>query len=274
MTPTTVDLTQRLAGKVAVITGGASGIGLGIAEALAAKGIAVTVADINADNLARITEGERLRAIRLDVRDRDAWAQAKASAEAAFGPADLLFNNAGIAPDGRHLSDIAPESFERVMAINLMGVFNGIHTFGASLRAQGRGHIVNTSSMSGMVMDGPGLGAYGASKAGVIAMSEVLRMEMAPHGVGVSVLCPSYVATELMANTRQAGADVPRPDATLMAAPRKPHHVAQIVLRAIEEDRPFIFTHANRRGAVEDRHASVLSGFDLTARDEEEWMLP
>ncbi len=258
--------------KHAFISGGASGIGLGIADALAERGVAVTIADVNEEALAAVLaeRPERFRGDRLDTRDREGWARAKARAEESFGPVDILVNNAGIAPDGKHLPDIAPDSFERVMAINLTGVFNGIHTFGASIRDLGRGHVVNTSSMSGMVMDGPGLGAYGASKAGVIAISEVLRMEMEPHGVGVSVLCPSFVATNLMANTVKAGGDIPDPDASLLGAEMKPPEVGQMVLRGIEENRPYIFTHSYRREAVEARHGAIMACFDVTEREERE----
>ena len=248
----------------AFVTGGASGIGLAIADALVARGLRATLADANAGTLAAALadRGERYRGAVLDVRDRAGWARAREQAVAAFGPVDVLVNNAGIAPDGLDLADMPPESFDRVLAINLTGVFNGISAFGASLRELGRGHVVNTASMSGMVMDGPGIGSYGAAKAGVIAISEVLRMEMAPCGVGVSVLCPSYVATDLMANTLHMGGQLRDPELTLQAAPMKPPEAAAMVLRAIEEDRPYIFTHAGRRAAVEQRHEGIMAGFD------------
>ena len=247
--------------KHAFITGGASGIGLGIAGALIERGVSVSLTDVNEDALAEAVAelGERARGTILDVRDRAGWAAARAEAEAAFGLVDILVNNAGISPDGKHLADISPESFDRVMAINLTGVFNGISEFGGAMREAGRGHIVNTSSMSGMVMDGPGLGAYGASKAGVIAISEVLRMEMELNGIGVSVLCPSYVATNLMENTQRIGAEVPDPDASLLGAEMKPAEVGQMVLAAIEANRPFIFTHPERLEAVDARHDSIRS---------------
>ncbi len=256
----------------AFITGGASGIGLALADALAARGVAVTIADLNEDALAEVlaTRSERFQGFCLDTRNRDQWALIKAEAEALFGPVDLLVNNAGIAPDGQEFADIEPESFDRVIAINLGGVFNGISAFAADMRAQGRGHIVNTSSMSGMVMDGPGLGGYGPSKAGVIAMSEILRMEMEPHGVGVSVLCPSYVATNLMANTLRAGGQLRDPDLSLLGAPTKPPEVAEMIIAGIEENRPFIFTHSYRRGAVQERHETIMECFDATERHEAE----
>jgi NAD(P)-dependent dehydrogenase (short-subunit alcohol dehydrogenase family) len=245
----------------AFVTGGASGIGLGIAEAFAARGISVTIADIDGESIRRLQadSSNRTICVKLDTRDRLAWSQARERAEAAFGPVDILVNNAGIAPDGSELADMQPDSFDRLLAINLTGVFNGVHTFGASIRAQGYGHIVNTSSMSGMVSDHPGLGSYASSKAGVVALSEVLRTEMAPHGVGVSVLCPGYVATNLPRNTRRVAGITIGDDtgADVIDSPMKPHHVADMVLRGIAENRLYIVTHPDRMAAVERRFAHL-----------------
>jgi NAD(P)-dependent dehydrogenase (short-subunit alcohol dehydrogenase family) len=255
-----VDLSQA---RHAFITGGASGIGLAIAEALAARGVPVTVADVNEASLAAATTDGRLRGQRLDVRDRAAWARAKAEAEAALGPVDLLVLNAGIAPDGTHLADMDPESFDRVIAINLGGVFNGISAFAADMRARGRGHIVTTSSMSGMAADWPGLGSYSTSKFAVVAMTEVLRMEMEPHGVGVSSFCPGTTATNLMANSRALGSNTQGgADASLLGMPVQPAEVAAKVLRGIEENRAYILTHPERRPSVERRFAGIMAGFD------------
>jgi NAD(P)-dependent dehydrogenase (short-subunit alcohol dehydrogenase family) len=247
-----LDLSQA---RHAFVTGGASGIGLGISHAFAARGIAVTVADIDNEALTEVQSGFRDRAmcLKLDTRDRASWLQARERAEAAFGPVDILVNNAGIAPDGSELADMQPQSFDRLLAINLTGVFNGIHTFGASIRDLGYGHIVNTSSMSGMVSDHPGLGSYAPSKAGVVALSEVLRAEMAPYGVGVSVLCPGYVATHLPRNTRRVAGLSLGSGADMIDSPMRPHHVAEMVLRGIAENRLYIVTHPDRMAAVERR---------------------
>jgi len=248
----------------AFVTGGASGLGLAIAEGIAAQGVAVTLADANAGNLAAALEGksDNWRGVQIDVRDREGWARAKAEAEAAFGPVDLLFANAGIAPDGKHLSDMPPDSFDRVIAINLTGVFNAVSAFGAGIRTLGRGHIAATASMSGMVMDGPGIGSYGPAKAGVIAMMEALRMEMEPHGVGVSVFCPGTTATNLMANTRALGGPLLSDEASLLGFPTSPSDVAPLVLRGIEENFAYIFTHPQRREAVEQRYGAIMADFD------------
>lgn len=245
----------------AFITGGASGIGLGLAEALAALGVPVTIADIDAETLgaaAAASEG-KLRGQLLDVRGRDSWARAKAEAEAALGPVDLLFNNAGVPGSGDHLADIAPDRFEDVIAANLIGVFNGIHTFAADMRARRGGHIVNTSSMQGMAVDGPGVAAYGSAKAAVIALSEVLAHELAAHGVGVSVYCPGMTWTPMVAaalGRRGTSEGLPT---SLSVKPMATDVAAQIVLRGIAEGRLYIITHPERMAAVEKRFAKIRS---------------
>lgn len=255
-----MDLTKA---RHAFITGGASGIGLALGEALAACGVSVTLADANATTLERalLAHGDKVRRVLLDVRDRDGWARARADAEAAFGPVDLLFNNAGIAPDGDQLADMDPASFDRVIAINLTGVFNGVSAFGKAMREGGRGHICNTASMAGMVAEHPGLGSYAASKFAVVAMSEVLRTEMAPHGVGVSVLCPGMVATDLPNNTMAVGGSVRGGDNVLLDYGIAPSAVAELVLAKIAENEQYIFTHPERWEAVNGRFAAIREAF-------------
>ena len=249
----------------AFVTGGASGIGLAIAEALAAAGARVTLADIDAETLAAVVSarGGRFRGVVLDSRDREGWARARDEAEAAFGPVDVLVNNAGISPDGNLLADMDPASFDRVIAINLTGVFNGISAFAARLRERARGHVVNTASMAGVAEVMPGLGSYATAKAGVVMMSEVLRAEMAPHGVGVTALCPGLVFTNLGETTRKVGGQVRGGTMSMRDMPGgiEPSEVGPMVLRAIRENRAYCFTHAGRRGAVAARHDAILAGF-------------
>lgn len=252
-----MDLAQA---KHAFVTGGASGIGLGIAEALAGKGLAVTVADVNEEALAGLAG--RFHTVALDVRDRDGWQRAKASAEAAHGPVDVLVNNAGIAPDGRQLADMKPESFDMIMAINLTGVFNGVSAFGDSLRALGRGHVINTASMAGVTAEHPGTGGYCASKFAVVGLTEVLRREMEPHGVGVSVLCPGMVESNLPGSTMKLGGGVRDVNELTLKAEMKPAYVGEMVLRGIAENRLYIFTHPERLGPLQKRHAEIVEGFD------------
>jgi NAD(P)-dependent dehydrogenase (short-subunit alcohol dehydrogenase family) len=248
----------------AFITGGASGLGLGMADALAARGVPVTIADIDAEALAQVTasRGNSVRGQVLDVRGREAWAKAKTEAEAAFGPVDILCCNAGISPNGQEFADMAPESFDLILAINLGGVVNGVFAFAADFRARGRGHIVVTSSQAGLITTVGGVGAYSVAKFGVTALGEQLRREMAPHGVGVSVLCPGYVATNLGANTVKIGGDVRQysnamPEATIVAA-----DVGEMVAEAIEQDAAYVITHKDVWRGVEKRCAAIKEACD------------
>ncbi|MEO7246819.1 MAG: SDR family NAD(P)-dependent oxidoreductase [Novosphingobium sp.] len=245
----------------AFITGGASGIGLGIADALVKRGVRVTIADINADCLAEVlaARGDALRGVLLDVRDRDQWLTAKAEAEAGFGPVDVLVNNAGIAPDGRELADSLPESFERVISINFMGVYNGIFTFGASIRALGRGHILNVASMAGLSSERATAGAYSASKYAVVSLSETLRVEMAPHHVGVSVMCPGLVQTNLPENTARIGG-VLRPGGK-MPGGLDPAIAGEIAVRGIERGTFYILTAFGRDEPIRRRFEEQLAAF-------------
>lgn len=148
-------------GHHAFVTGGASGIGLAMACALAERGLSVTIADINEESLDQAGHGGRLAFNRqlLDVRDRGDWEAAKAGAESRYGPVDVLIHNAGIATDGRALMDMPP-SFERIIAINLTGIYNGVWAFGRDMAARGQGHMILTSSEVGLVTCYPGIEAY------------------------------------------------------------------------------------------------------------------
>lgn len=244
----------------AFITGGASGIGLGIADALLKRGVRVTIADINADALAEVlrARGNGLRGVLLDVRDREQWQQAKAKVEEVFGPVDVLVNNAGIAPDGLELADSNPESFERIIGINFYGVYNGIVTFGAGIRALGKGHIVNVASMAGLSSQRATSGAYSASKYAVVSLSETLRVEMAPHGVGVSVMCPGLVMTNLPANTARVSGKEAR---GVMPGGLDPAVAGEIAVRGIERGSFYILTSFDRNEPIRKRFEEQLAAF-------------
>jgi NAD(P)-dependent dehydrogenase (short-subunit alcohol dehydrogenase family) len=219
-------------------------------------------------------QGDGFRGVVLDVRDRVGWAAAKAEAEAAFGPVDLLFNNAGIASFGIELADMDPEVFDRLIAVDLTGVFNGVSAFAADMRARGGGHIINTSSMSGICAPSNGIGgSYAAAKFGVVGLSETLRLELAPHGVGVSVLCPGMTATAIAHNSVALGGGVRMPTSrgSDQGQPRPPSpfehgtadELAVLVLRGIEANAPYIITHG--RGwwpLAHSRHQALERAFD------------
>ena len=240
----------------AFVTGGASGIGLGAAQALEACGVRVTIADINPEPIdaAVSASGGKMRGALLDVRDREGWASAKAEAEAAFGPVDLLFNNAGICSTGYELADMDPESFDRIVGVNLYGVFNGISAFAADMRARRRGHIVNTASFVGIAAPIRGVGgSYVASKFGIVGLSEVLRMELAPHAVGVSVLCPGHIATGMGRNTARPSSDARKVPGLGATPGGKVEDLVPRLFAGIEANDFYIISHC------EDDWASVQS---------------
>lgn len=262
---------ERIEGRTALVTGGASGIGYGIASALIDAGANVVLTDINTVAIDRAVEalGPAAVGCRLDVCEPDGWQAARAFAEARFGTVSILVNNAGIGPDGAMLADMTEAAFERLVRPKLFGTFHGIATFAAGMRERGEGHIVNTASMAGLV-PAARLGAYTASKFAVVGLSEVLRLEMAPSGVGVSVLCPGLVRTRLVETTRAASGRGAGPDGGAaagagddpMAAGMDPLQVGRMVVDGIRTNRPLIVTHRERRPEVARRQAAILSAFD------------
>lgn len=248
----------------AFVTGGASGIGLGIADALAARGLRVTIADVNEEALRAVlaTRGNAFRGLVLDTRDRDGWQRAKAEAEPAFGPVDVLIANAGIAPNGQPFATMDPDSFDRIVAINLTGVYNGVWAFAGEMAARGRGHIVLTSSQAGLVTTIPGVGAYSAAKFGVTAIGEALRTELAPQGVGVTVLFPGYVRTNLAANTQRVGGEVRQYSGVELTSDVTSSDVGEMVAEAIAQDAPYVVTHKDVWPSVEGRMQAIKAACD------------
>lgn len=241
-------------GRVAFVTGGARGIGLGIVRALLRRGAHVAIADVSTDALeqARAAFDERVRCYRLDVADRDRYAEVAAEVKRDLGDVTLLFNNAGII-DSVSPARATHQMWDHVMGINLGGVHNGIQEFLPGMLAAQRGHIVNTSSEAGLLHAGSGF-LYHASKYAVVGMSESLREELAHHGIGVSVLFPGPVATDIVENTRRlrpdtAPAHSARVTRILDAAHQQlreqgaaPDGVGELVLDAVERNALYIAT--------------------------------
>ncbi len=246
---------DRLEGRTAFVTGAASGIGFAAASALLEAGARVVLADINADLLARVVPplGPNAAAFVLDVTNRPQWAEARRFTESRFGPVEILMCNAGIGPSFDELADMGPAVFDRIVAINLTGVFNGVATFAAGMRERRDGHIVATASAVGL-LPLPTFGAYAATKFAVVGFSEALRMEMAPHNVGVSVLCPGMVRTPMIDD-----GVMPPPSASNMIEPAE---VAALVLDAIRRNRSHIFTHGEFREQIRERNEAVLAEFE------------
>ena len=192
---------REFAGKTAFVTGGAGGIGFALARAFAQTGMKVMLADIEADALQAAVKSLQeispdIRGTICDVADAASVERAAQATFDAFGRVHVVCNNAGVAAGGG-IDRISLDNWRWVIDVNLMGVLHGIRSFLPHIRAHGEGgHIVNTASMAGM-QTGLGFSPYGASKFAVVSMSEGLAMQLQPHGIGVSVLCPSFVRTRI-----------------------------------------------------------------------------
>lgn len=245
--------------KHAFITGGASGIGLGIADALAACGVAITLADIDREALDAVIahRPSGFFGVVLDVQDRQGWAEAKSRAESVFGPVDILVNNAGITSDGQEIARMNPEDFDRMISIDLVGVFNGISAFAAGMADRGAGHIVNTSSVMGVLPGMKGMGAYSAAKAGVVALTEALRQEMAGQHVGVSVLCPGFVASNLRKNSARVLTNLKNENVRDGSQAMDPRTAGEIVVQGIARNLTYIFTHREYLDHIERRMEAI-----------------
>jgi NAD(P)-dependent dehydrogenase (short-subunit alcohol dehydrogenase family) len=268
-------------GKTAFVTGGASGIGLGMARAFAAAGMNVVIADLRRDHIETALEqlaGQSVHAVELDVTDREAFARAADEAERVFGNVHVLCNNAGMGILGP-VTAARYDDWDWGLGVLLGGAVNGIQTFLPRLLAHGEGgHIVNTSSMAG-VLPIPGAAIYITAKAAVIALSEALRSELAGEGIGVSAFCPGPVQT----NIREGGRMRPerygdsgyvelereledRPNSPLWMDPLE---CGERVLAGIRNDDLYIFTHREFREGAAERFEAMLASFPEEPRNEE-----
>jgi NAD(P)-dependent dehydrogenase (short-subunit alcohol dehydrogenase family) len=271
---------KDLADKTAFVTGAASGIGLGIATALAQAGAKVMLCDIEEAALAKAVEG--LKRTNADVDGVKADVSLKGEVEAAakatlarYGKVHVLVNNAGVGGAGPY-GTWTDDEIEWTIGVNLMGVLWGIKTFGPLIESHGEGgHIVSTASIAGLVSlrSLP----YDVSKYGVVAISEGLRGELAPRGIGVSVLCPGFVRTQIMTSRRneparfahmseQALAAMQTSDMFKFVADRvakgaDPYYVGELVREGIENDWPYIFTDTEFEPYIEARFAAIKQGF-------------
>ena len=190
---------QDFPGKRILITGAGSGLGQATAIRFAAAGWQVAVTDVDSgrigDTIGQLAGSDHLEAV-LDVRSQPDWDAARARVESSWGGLDVVVNNAGVAA-AVSVADASDQDWEWMMDINLMGVIRGCRCFVPLMRNQGRGHVVNVSSFAGLA-SAPGMATYNVAKAGVISLSETLRAEGVDHGIGVSVVCPSFFATNLL----------------------------------------------------------------------------
>lgn len=268
---------KDLAGKVAFVTGAASGIGLGIATALAQAGVKVMLCDIEAAALAAAVDGLKrtnadVASVRADVSLKAELQAAAEETRARYGGVHILINNAGVGGAGPY-GTWNDAGWNWTLGVNLMAVVWGIEIFAPMIENEGGGHIVSTASIAGLISSNSV--AYNVSKYGVVALSEGLRRDLGPHGIGVSVLCPGIIRTNIMSSQRNlperfAGATrtpPPRQERMQWLAERvsqgiDPLYVGELVREGIENDWPYIFTDCEFEPMIEARFAEIKRGFD------------
>lgn len=279
---------DELRGRVAVVTGGGSGIGRGIARTFGAEGMTVAVVDVQASKAGAVaaeieSAGGRAFAIGADVTSVDSLAAAARSIVAQAGGVNVLCANAGVLARVGPLAQHTIGDWEYTLAVNVLGIVKTVGAFLPALRARAPcAHVVTTASLGGLVSEvrAP-LGAYIASKYACVGYSEMLRAELAGDGIGVSVLCPGVVSSDLMGtsadNRPQAFGAQPAPQlaaaggaagaslppALLHAMPAE--DVGPIVVRAIRANRFHVLTHPQARRLVEGRFRAMLADFDFAA---------
>ena len=280
----------ELAGRTAFVTGGASGIGLALGQAFAQAGMNVMLADIERDALtaavARLSELglKNVSSVICDVADLGSMQEAAEATYKAFGAVHVVCNNAGVG-GGSGIDNISVETWRWVLDVNLMGVVHGISTFLPHIRGHGEGgHIVNTASMAGL-NSGLGFSPYSASKFAVVNMSEGLAIQLAPLGIGVTVLCPGFVQSRIWdagRNRQQRYGAAPAqspgsPEAKLAAAlfdlnktGLDPLDVAKRTITAIRHNELYVFTHTGPqwRSELEQRFNAILVAMDSAAAAE------
>ncbi len=264
-------------GRVAVITGGASGIGFATARRLVDEGMRVVLADIEADRLdGALAElaaiGAEVDGMVCDVADRDSVESLADRAWDRFDGCDLLFNNAGVAVFGE-MSEMSHADWRWVIDVDLWGPIHGVEAFVPRMIEQGRGgHVVNTASFAGLVPN-RGLGAYTVAKYGVVALSECLRTELREHGIGVSVVCPMRVTTDIDDSHRNRtdeyggseagrGPADPPPEEQFAGDIITPDEVARLIVTAVREQILYVHTHTTSRELIARRFDRIDRAFD------------
>jgi len=272
---------KDLAGKTAFVTGAASGIGLGIATALAQAGVKVMLCDIEQSALAAAVEGLRktnadIDSVKADVSLKSDLKEAADATLARFGKVHILVNNAGVGGGGVY-GMWTDSGWSWTLGVNLMAVIWGVEIFGPLIESHKEGgHIVSTASIAGLISGSSS--AYNVTKYGVVALSEGLRVELAPRGIGVSVLCPGVIRTNIADSARNLPERYSSARGTVnndkvfgagMRALREriatgidPLYVGELVREGIEDDWPYIFTDLEFERAIERRFARIKEGFD------------
>lgn len=271
---------EELENKIAVITGAASGIGLGIANALIAEGVHVAMLDIEDHALNEAVRGigqtnVDVQPFVVDVTSRESMQRTADEIKAHFGKIHILCNNAGVAVAGA-VQDLTYEDWDWCLGVNLSGVVNGMQSFLPLMTGHKEGgHIVNTSSILGHLAFAS-QAVYCASKYAVLGISEAARADLAPINIGVSALCPGMIATNIIRSDRNRPSDLGEGglykdpgqtdvlDAQFKSDGLSPDTVGAQVVHAIKADKPYIFTHAGLVEGIEARLQRILADFDGT----------
>jgi NAD(P)-dependent dehydrogenase (short-subunit alcohol dehydrogenase family) len=271
---------MNLEGKVAIVTGAGSGIGSGIAVAFARAGMSVALADIRRDALDGVVaaveaEGAKALPLEVDVSDLASVQAAADAVEKCFGRLHVAVNNAGVAMHGVPVEQLESADWDWVIGVNVYGVLHGMKAFLPRIRAHGEGgHLVNTASIGGFqIRPGWNTGAYSMTKYAVVAISEALEQDLEGSGIGVSVLCPAAVRTNIdqsaVARPGRFGGPFERPQnhflRDLVKDGLTPEQVGERVLLAIRQREFYVFTHSAPRQWVDERHVRLMRAFDSAA---------
>lgn len=266
-------------GQVAFITGGASGIGFGIAKAFAANGMKVMLADIEEDTLAKAVAELRktnaaVEGVLCDVSDLGAVQTAAKKTIEAFGKVHVIVNNAGVGGGGGPTGTIPIEDWKWTVDVNLMGVVHGCETFVPLMKEHGEGgYIVNTASLAGQT-GAAGMGPYNATKFAVVGYTESMNAELEPQGINAAALCPGFVSTNINTSGRnhpdakKAKAALERqagPIDALIEGGMSVDTVGQWVLESMEDEELYIFTHPNMRQGIDNRIERLTAAYDKAA---------
>lgn len=274
---------QKLVGRTAFVTGAASGIGRGIALALGAEGMRVAVADLDAPGAERTAReiaerGGQAFAIAVDVTSQVSLDAAAKEVAARTGGVQLLVNNAGVMAPLGPMAERSEDDWHYVFDVNAFGPVRGVRAFLTQLRRSAPdAQIVNTASLGGLVpVPETPVGVYVASKYACVGYTESLRHELAPEGIGVSLLLPGMTRSNLMATSArnrperfggpQPPPAPPPPIPAIEAMTIEPEAIGPMLVRGIRENRLYIATHLEFRPLLEARHAAILADFDAAAR--------
>ena len=274
---------REIAGKVAFITGAASGIGKAMAHSFSRAGMKVILTDIEESALLSAQRefehaNAEFLAFPLDVGDRQAMARAADAAESRFGKVHVVCNNAGVVVSGQ-IQHMSYDDWDWVLGVNLQGVVNGVQVFTERMLSHGEGgHFINTASMTGFVSV-PGMSVYAATKSAVVALSETMRVDLADRGIGVSIIAPGMVLTNIfdaarnrpsaLSDTRaaanQSREDSAAQEAAIEALRRTaltPDVVADMALHALIENEFYIFPHPEIQAMFDARHQEMRDAFE------------